>query len=229
MLLLTACSGGSTESPTTVTTSPAPTSTTTTAAVTTEAPPSTTTTEPETTTTTTVDPLARPEVLVSNFDRASVDDFDTTGDDLYRIALELDDLYNYFEGNPADSVDEMLNLMFTPDYPYRDIQAQYFGELVKNDWHYVDPGIETVAIDVISVSGDTAVVRSATRRGEQIVVDSTGAVAKTYPGWSLDAGESVLKRGEDGRWRTDSVSENSPVSEEDLTSWVAVDWQGRGP
>ncbi|MGA9596307.1 MAG: hypothetical protein WBV06_09125, partial [Acidimicrobiia bacterium] len=81
--ILVSCSSTGSETTTTTT---APSSTTTTATSTTTTTTATTTastTQPTATTTTTADPLGRPEVVVSNMNRDSVDDFDPTGDDLY--------------------------------------------------------------------------------------------------------------------------------------------------
>ncbi len=157
VVLTSSCSGSSTETttapPATATTAP-----TTTAPITTVPPTTqpTTTSEPETTTT--VDPMARPDKLVSNFDRASVDDFDTTGDNLYRIALELADFFNYLEGHPPDgrrdAGSDVQRWLPVPRRILRD-----FKELVDNNWHYVDQGIHTVAIDVMDIEGDRALVR----------------------------------------------------------------------
>ena len=97
-LVAASCSGSTTP---TTTVAPATAPPTTTTVTTTTVPPTTvttTTTEPPPTT---IDPLARPDKLVSNFDRDSVDDFDTTGDNLWRVMLEIADLFNYFEGNPT--------------------------------------------------------------------------------------------------------------------------------
>ena len=225
LLLMSACSGETDET----TTSPPPTSTT--------APPTTTTTTstaPTTTTattlptTTTVDPLARPEVLVSNVNRDSIDDFDTTGDDLYRITLEILDLFNYLEGNPTDDADEMVSLMFERNYPFWNPIMVNFLELTDNPgWRYVDPGFQPLGIEVLSVDGDTAVVMVADTRGEQIIADDSGTVVKRFPGWEPELTEATLIRGLDGRWRYADLTNSSPLEDAVMDSLVPIQWEGR--
>jgi hypothetical protein len=169
----------------------------------------------------------RPEKLVSNFDRESVDDFDTTGDDLYQVVVEIADLFNYLEGQPLEDPLSMVDLLTTPTYPYRDQILRDFTELTANGWRYADPGIETVGIEVLSVDGDQAVVIVADRRGDQVLVDSGGQVAMLYRGWDLDKATFTFERGTDRRWRYADVGEFTPASEEDLASMVPVDWTGR--
>lgn len=228
LLAVSACSGGDSEPVTTAPTSTAPTTTTTTAP-----PPETTTTTSTTTTTTqapttTVDPLARPDVLVSNFDRESVDDFDTKGDNLWVVMLEIQDLYDYFEGNPEGSGEEMLGLLYTPDYRNFDVLADDLQELADNDWRYVDAGTRTLAIDVEDVSGDAAVVAWASERGEQLVADAEGTIVKTLEGWDLDLITYRLHRGDDGRWRiAEFVDRVHPVPTDVLDAMVPVQWKGR--
>ena len=176
-VILVSCSGTGAETTTTTT---APSSTTTTATSTTTTTTSTTTTSTTqppatttTTTTTTADPLARPEVVVSNMNRDSVDDFDPTGDDLYHVAIELVDLFNYLEGHPTGTAEEMAGLMYEPDYPYWDEIVANFEELTSHPgWHYADAGIRTLGIEVLDVSGDTATVVVVEDRDIQLIRDA---------------------------------------------------------
>ncbi|MEA2001117.1 MAG: hypothetical protein U9N84_04415 [Actinomycetota bacterium] len=228
-LLATACSG-TTADPTTTTTPPttAAIATTTVAPTTTSIAPTTTTKPPITTTT--VDPLARPDVLVSNVNRESVDDFDTTGDDLYRVVMELRDLFVYLEGSPTGSADEMLSLMFEPDYPFWDPIMAGFLELTENaGWHYIDPGVETLGIELVEVDGDRAVFRLAGKRGVQVIADDTGNTVKTYDGWDREVPTITYKRGSDGRWRYADLESSVPISDEELATMVPIDWTGRTP
>ena len=231
-LVLSACSGDDATPETSVATT-VPTTTTTTTPTT--APPTTaapTTTAAQVTTTAptpTEDPLARPGVLVSNFDRESVDDFDTTGDDLYRIALELDDMFNFLEGQPEGTGEEMVSLMYEPTYPYWVDLVGAFNELAENEWRYVDAGMETTGIDVLERTGNTASIRLTSRRGEQVIVDATGAEVKRIPGWELDIATFAIQRGPDGRWRYSNVSEFKAPTDEDLDRLVPVEWIGRTP
>ena len=223
-LLVSACSADTAET----TTSPPPSSTTTVAVTTTSTTSTTTTTTTLPTTTTTLDPLARPEILISNVNRDSIDDFDTTGDDLYRITLEILDLFNFLEGNPTDSADEMVSLMFERDYPFWNPIMVNVLELTDNPgWRYVDPGFQPLGIEVISVDVDTAVVRVADIRGEQVIADSAGNVVKRFPGWDAELTEVVLRRGTDGRWRYHDSTSLSPLGDGDLERLVPVDWEGR--
>lgn len=216
-------SGGTTTT-TAPTTSPPETIVTTTTTLTT----TTTTTTAATATTTTIDPLARPDKLVSNFDRNSADDFDTTGDDLWRAMLEIADLFNYLESNPVGTGEEMLGLMYLPSHGSWEGLLGGFEELVENDWTYVDPGTQTVAVDVDEVEGDTAIVRWASKRGDQHIADSAGTVVKTYRGWDLDILTYELLRGEDGRWRiAETLGRLNPVPDEALAEMVPVEWTGR--
>jgi hypothetical protein len=205
------------------TTAPPATSTT----VTTTAPPISTTTTTVVPTSTTVDPLARPDKLVSNFDRDSVADFDTTGDDLYRIVLEIADLFNYLEGSPLDSAAAMADLLVAESYPFRQQIVRDFSELADNGWRYADPGIETVGIEVLEVIDGEAIVRVADKRGDQVIVDKNGDVAVTYDGWDLDVATFTYKRGDDGRWRYADVGPFLPATQADLESMVPIDWSGR--
>ncbi len=226
LLLATACSGETAETtvappPTSTTTIPATTSTTTTSTSTT-----TTTTMPATTTT--VDPLARPDVLVSNVNRDSIDDFDTSGDDLYRITLEILDLFNYLEGNPTNDAEEMVSLMFERDYPFWNPIMVNFLELTENPgWRYVDPGFQPLGIEVLSVDGDTALVAVADVRGEQVIADDAGNVVRRIPGWDAELTEVTLHRGTDGLWRYRASTSSSTLSADDLERLVPVEWKGR--
>jgi hypothetical protein len=226
--IVTACSGGDTEPstttapPTTVatTTTPATTSTTTTS--------TTTTTTSEAPTTTTVDPLARPDVLVSNPNRNSIDDFDTTGDNPYFIAMELRDLFVYLEGHPTPSAAEMMDLMFEPDYPFFDSISAGFLELAENPgWHYSDPGVETLGIALISHDEDTFIVEIADQRELQTISDTENHVVKTYGGWTRRISSFTYHRGDDGLWRYSGASESRPIDDTDVAGMVPVDWTGR--
>lgn len=223
-LLLAACSGTSSAAAPTTTTSP-PTTTVTT---TTTSPP-TTTTEPSTTTTTT-DPLARPDVLVSNPNRSSVDDFDTTGDDLYRVVMELRDLFVYLEGHPTGTAEEMVSLMYQPSHPSYNLVLAGFRELTDNSgWHYVDPGVETLGVELVAVSGNTAVFAVADRRDEQRIADATGSVVRTYEGWDGRVTTITYERGTEGRWRYADLEPSRPLSDAELETMVRVEWVGRTP
>ena len=222
VLAMAACSE------TSPTTTPAPPATT----VTTTPPTTTSTTSTTTTmaaTTTTVDPLARPEVLISNVNRDSIDDFDTTGDDLYRISLELLDLFSYLEGSPTSDASKMVALMFERDYPHWDPILVSFLELSENPgWHYTDPGLEPLGVRVLNVSGDLATVQFADVRGEQIIEDVNGTVVKTYPGWAPELTTVTLRRGVDGKWRFADAEPSIAPSDSDLSALVKVEWEGRG-
>lgn len=228
MLVVGACSGTTAETSTTSTAVPPSTVTTTSTAPTTTTTTTTSTTLPATTTT--LDPLARPDILVSNFDRDSVDDFDTTGDDLYRVVMELEDLYDFFEGNPSGTGREMLGWIYTDEYASFDRLTEDLDRLIANDWRYVDRGTETIAIDVESVSGDAAIVKWASRRGDQQIADADGNVVKTLAGWDLDLITYRLERGADGHWRIAELLERlSPVPQQVIDSMVPVEWSGRQP
>jgi hypothetical protein len=224
-LLISACSGTASETNTTV----APT--TTTATTTTTTPPTTTTTSTTTTqapTTTTVDPMARPEVLVSNMNRNSIDDFETTGDNLYRVVMEHQDLFNYLEGNPTGSSEEMVGLLFNSDYPLWNVLISDFDLLSDNPgWRYADPGVETLGIEVLNVDEDVAKVRIADRRGTQVVVNPEGNVVLEFAGWDRSIGTITLRRGEDRRWRFFDLSPSESLSDDELSSMVPIKWTGR--
>ena len=227
-LLAAGCSGSSTE--TTIASQPTtapPTSVATTSPPTTAA--TTTTQAPTTTvTTTTADPLARPEKLVSNFDRDSVDDFDTTGDNLWRVMLEIADLFNYLEGHPIGTGEEMLSQTYLPSHGSWEGLLGGFNELAENQWRYVDAGTQTVAIEVKEVDEDRAVVRWASQRGDQLIANRAGDVVKTYSGWDLDILTYVLLRADDGRWRiAETIEVQRPVPPQALDDMVPVEWQGR--
>ncbi len=222
MLVVSACSGSATTTTSLATTTAPPTTTSTT---TTTVPPTTSTTESPSAT---VDPLARPEKLVSNFDRDSVDDFDTTGDNLWQVMLEIEDLLNFLEVNPLSSGEEMLGLAYGDSYPDRAFLVEAFHELAANDWHYIDAGSEIVAIEVDSIDDRDSIVRVASRRGDQLVADSQGQVVKTYQGWELDVLTYALRLGDDGRWRiADFLGRLSPVPQSVLDDMVPVEWKGR--
>lgn len=224
-LAVSSCNGDDAAAETTVaTTIPTTTTTAPTTAPPTTAAPTTTTAAPPTT----ADPLARPEVLVSNFDRESVDDFDTTGDNLWAVMLEIEDLFNYLEGTPSGSGEEMLGMMYGQSYPDREMLLKGFDELAQNDWRYVDAGTETVAIDVDELAADEATVRVATRRGDQRIADAEGNVVKVYRGWDLDVLTYVLQRQTDGRWLiADFVGRLHPVPDTILAAMVPIEWTGR--
>jgi len=227
--VLTCCSGGDTE-PSTTTAPPTAATTTTTTASTAPTTPttSTTTTTSEAPTTTTVDPLARPDVLVSNPNRDSIDDFDTSGDNPYLIAMELRDLFVFLEGHPAASAAEMMDLMFEPDYPYFDSISAGFLELTVNPgWHYSDLGVETLGIALISYEEDTFTVEIADQRELQAISDTEDHIVKTYDGWNRRISEFTYRRGDDGLWRYSDASESRPIDDSDLADMVPVDWTGR--
>lgn len=226
ILLVGGCSG--TTSETTTTTAPPTTSTTSTTTSTTAAPPPTTTTTLAPTTT--VDPLARPDVLVSDFDREAVEDFDTTGDDLYRITLELLDLFNYFESNPTVDASGMVSLMFERDYPHWNSIMASFVELAENPgWHYVDAGFQPLGIEVLSVSGDEAIVLFADVRDEQIIADESGVTVKEFVGWDPELTTVTLHRDSDSRWRFADAEPSVAPSDNELGVLVPVEWTGRTP
>jgi hypothetical protein len=226
LLVLGACSNSpadpTTTAPPATTTIPPVTTTATTAA------PTTTTTPPVTTTTT--NPPVRPDVLISNPNRDSIDEFDTTGDDLYRVVMELRDLFVYLEGHPTGTAEEMVALMFEPEYPYWDSILAGFRELTDNPgWHYVDPGVETLAVELLSASGDQATLRIADQRANQVVATTNGEVVRTYDGWPPRLISYTYRRGDDGRWRYADLSSSTLVSDGVLVTMVPVEWQGRTP
>ena len=226
--LLSSCSGNGTESTTTKSTSPSSSSTT--GATTTSTTTTTTTTTEPPETTTTVDPLARPEVVVSNMNRDSVDDFDPTGDDLYHASMELSDLFNYLEGNPTGTAEEMASLMYEPDYPKWDAIVGSFEELAANPgWHYTDPGIHTLGIDVIDITGDTASIRMVDTREAQHIRDADDVVVREYLGWEPQLLTFSIHRGDDGRWRIADLEPTRPATEEEVDAMVPVEWTGRQP
>lgn len=224
-LAVSSCSGDDAAAETTVAT----TVPTTTTAASTTAPP--TTAAPTTTTAappTTVDPLARPDVLVSNVDRSSADDFDTTGDNPWIVMLELRDLFVFLEGTPSGTAEEMVALVFEPTYPYWDPILAGFEELAANPgWRYSDPGVETLGIDLVEMSGEIAVLRVADQRGEQVISDADGSTVKTYEGWNAKVTTITLRRGPDSKWRYADLAPSQPITAEELSSMVPVDWIGR--
>ena len=224
-LFLSACSGTASETNTTV----APTATT---ATTTSTTPPTTTTISTTTTLapTTVGPMTRPEVLVSNVNRTSIDDFDTTGDDLYRVMMELTDLFVFLEGNPTGTAEDMVSLMFEPSYPVWNPILVGFRELTDNPgWHYVDKGVETLGVELVNTTDDSAVLRVADQRTEQAIASADATVVKTYTGWDRKVTTITLARGADGRWRYSDLLPSVPISDTDLAEMVPVEWTGRMP
>ncbi|MDJ0952634.1 MAG: hypothetical protein QNJ81_03040 [Acidimicrobiia bacterium] len=225
LLLLVSCSSETSEPTTT-----APPTTTVDPVTTTAAPVTTTTTTTTTAapTTTTVDPLARPEVLVSNVNRSSIDDFDTSSDDLHQVTLEILDLFNYLEGNPLEDATEMVSMMFERDYPYWSPIMVNFLELTENPgWHYVDPGIQPLGIAVISVDTNTAVVRFADTRGTQQIADRNGNIVRVFEGWEPTISNVTMRRGGDGRWRFANAEPTTPLDDEALSHLVPVEWEGR--
>lgn len=165
---------------------------------------------------------------MSNVNRDSIDDFDTSGDDLYRITLEILDLFNYLEGNPTDDAEEMVSLMFERDYPFWNPIMVNFLELTDNPgWRYVDPGFQPLGIEVISVDGDFAVVRYADERGVQTIANEGGEVVRRFDGWEPAISNVTLRRGGDGHWRFVSSEPTSSPTEENLASLVPVEWTGR--
>ena len=71
-------------------------------------------------------------MLVSNVNRNSIDDFDTSKDNVYEAAMELRDLFVFLEGNPTEDADEMMALMFERDYPHWSPIMVGFLELTDN-------------------------------------------------------------------------------------------------
>ena len=221
--LLAACSGEDAAPPTTAPPTTGAAATTTTAA----APPPTTPTTAAPTTTT-ADPPARPEKLVSDFDRESVDDFDTAGDDLYRVTVELFDLFNFLEGHPAGSANDMAAALVERTYPFWDSIQLGFAELTDNTgWRYVDPGIELLGVRVDSVADDAAVVTVADGRDSQVVADAKGNPVRRYDGWEPEVTSYTLVRGIDGRWRMADLDALGPVGEVNTQDLVPVEWTGR--
>jgi hypothetical protein len=226
--ILTACSGGNAEPSTTTTPLTTVATTTTTSTTTTTTSTTSTTTTSEAPTTTTVDPLARPDVLVSNPNRDSIDDFDTTGDNPYLIAMELQDLFVYLEGNPPSDADEIMTLLFESDYPYWDPIRAGFLELTANPgWHYSDPGVHTLAMDLEANANDTFTVQIADERDEQVISNSDNEIVKTYAGWNRRVSEFTFHRGADGLWRYAYVSDSEPITDATLDEMVPVRWIGR--
>lgn len=223
-LLVGGCSGTTAETTTTVVTTTSTTTTTTTTA----APPTTTTTTTMLAPTTTVDPLARPDVLVSNVDRDTIDEFDTSGDNVYEMVMELKDLFVYLEGNPTNDAEAMVSSIFGRDYPYWNAITVGFLELTDNPgWHYVDPGIETLGVELVEAGDDHAVLKVADRRGSQVIANGQGEVVKTYDGWDLKVTQIRFARGSDGHWRYDDLEPSVPISEDELATMVPVEWIGR--
>jgi len=174
--------------------------------------------------------MTRPEVLVSNVNRTSIDDFDTTGDDLYRVMMELTDLFVFLEGNPTGTAEDMVSLMFEPSYPVWNPILVGFRELTDNPgWHYVDKGVETLGVELVNTTDDSAVLRVADQRTEQAIASADATVVKTYTGWDRKVTTITLARGADGRWRYSDLLPSVPISDTDLAEMVPVEWTGRMP
>ncbi len=160
--------------------------------------------------------------------RDSIDDFDTSKDNVYEAAMELQDLFVYLEGNPTDDADAMVSLMYDPDYPYWNPILVGFLELTDHPgWRYIDPGVRTLGIAVVSLDDDTAVVRIADERQGQVIADSEGTVVKEYDGWDPRSLEFTLRRGVDGLWRYADAKTPVPLTEDVLAGMVTVEWVGR--
>jgi hypothetical protein len=142
--------------------------------------------------------------------------------------MELRDLFVFLEGNPTDDASDMVALMFERDYPQWTPILIGFHELSDNPgWHYVDPGVETLGVELIAISEDEATLRFAHRRGDQLIADSTGTIVKTYDGWDLTSTEITFRRGLDGFWRYSDVKPSVSISADDLDSMVPIEWTGR--
>ena len=145
-------------------------------------------------------------------------------------AVELQDLFVYLEGNPTDDAAAMVGLLFEPGYPYWDRILVGFLELTDNPgWRYTDPGVETLAIDVVAADNSTTVVRIADQRAEQVIADEFGEVVKTYYGWERRVTEFTLRRGDDGLWRYADAAPSQPISADEVAGMVLVEWVGRLP
>jgi hypothetical protein len=167
-------------------------------------------------------------VLVSNVNRSSIDDFDTTGDDIYRVVMELRDLFVYLEGNPTGNAEVMMSLMFEPEYPFFGEIFVGFLELTENPgWRYVDPGVETLGVELVEISGDEAVVRMADQRGPQVIANAEGTTVKTYEGWERKVTTLTFRRGSDGRWRYADLEPSVPITDNELAHMIPVEWTGR--
>ncbi|MCP4304402.1 MAG: hypothetical protein GY788_05895 [bacterium] len=167
---------------------------------------------------------------MSNVNRNSIDDFDTSGDNLYEMAMELKDLFVFLEGNPTDDAEAMVSLMYEPSYPGWNSIMVGFLELTENPgWAYTDPGTQTLGIEVVSVSGDSAVVNVADQRSEQVVSTQEGEIVRTYDGWDRRMTAVTLTRRTDGRWRIASAEPLISPTDEEIDSMVKVEWVGRTP
>ena len=165
---------------------------------------------------------------MSNVNRDSIDDFDTSKDNVYEAVMELLDLFTYLEGNPTGDANEMVSLMFERDYPYWNSIMVSFLELTDNPgWHYIDPGIQIIAIEVRDLEADVATVAIVDRREEQLIANSEGVVVQTYPGWLRRESSATLRNGQDGLWRFADVSPSAQVTDEQVDRMVAVTWKGR--
>ena len=162
--------------------------------------------------------------------RDSIDDFDTSIDNPYLLALELRDLFVYLEGNPSDDALAIVSLLFEPDYPYWDSILVGFRELTENPgWRYTDPGVETLAIEVVQFEDPVAVVRVADNRSQQQISDAEGRIVKTYDGWDTRVSQFTLRRGEDGLWRYADALPAESITSDELAAMVPVVWTGRQP
>ncbi|MGA9596759.1 MAG: hypothetical protein WBV06_11410, partial [Acidimicrobiia bacterium] len=160
--------------------------------------------------------------------RDSVDGFDLTGNDLYRVAIEFSDLFNYLEGHPTGTAEQMAGLMYEPDYPYWDKIVANFEELTSHPgWHYADAGIRTLGIEVLELSDTTARVVYVEDRDVQLIRDADDVVVREYLGWDPELTTYILRRGDDGQWRIVDLEPTRPATDEDIASLVPVDWTGR--
>jgi hypothetical protein len=109
-----------------------------------------------------------------------------------------------------------------------------FGELVDNDWRYVDTGARALAVKVLWLETNRASLWVAFQRGTendglQVIADSEGNEVKTYPGWDLLVQEVVVARtAEDSPWRIDAApSHDSGMTKPQLYvlgfDWLAED------
>jgi len=162
--------------------------------------------------------------------RDSVDDFDPTGDDVYRAVIELADLFNYLEGSPTGTAEEMAGLMYEPDYANWDGVVANYEELTSNPgWHYTDAGIRVLAVEVLEFSGDTTTIRRVHERTTQIISDANDVIVEERPGWAPTLTVITYHRGEDGRWRYADLVSSEPATDEDIATMVPVAWTRREP
>lgn len=218
VLVAAACSDSAPEP-----TAGATTASTTTLAVTTTTPLATTTAPPITTS----EPPSS-----DNPAAVAAEQFDTTGDDLVAAMQAWHELIRYFAQNPVGTPDEMVDLMYTPEFNQRDLLHERFAELVENDWRYIDPGTTLWGVKVVELDGDRAVVleaieRGATTGGLQIVGDADGNEVKTYEGWELRIRElNLVREGPESRWRIDRVPAVDKTVEMSDLEVLEFDWIG---